>query len=720
MDIWNYKPGATVFGVGGVEQMRITSSGNVGIGTTDPQGKLDVRGNSYLSSTSIGRSGGHYQEIGYNVGFTTTNDTYTYRYTDTSASMRMGFDGFEFRTAPVGTQGSGLILSEKMRITAGGNVGIGISSPGTYRLNVNASGGGNGGIYANSSAGYVAGTFVAPNNAGNSYGLLVNAGTNNTDYAMKISNASNTGNLLFVRGDGNVGIGTTTPSDLLTLSGASGPIIGLNGPTTNYRGLKMSDASGTEKWFAGANDMGNYVVRQNGATDLMTFSGGNMGMGTSSPTEFMEIYGSSKKLKLTQNPGVPGGPTLWMTAAGGASDANAATLRLHTASIWSRTDGITSIGLWDKSSVWMNFYGGNVGIGTAGTASQKLEVNGTTKTNDLMLSNLASCSGKLYTDASGNVLCGTDNAGLTVNTTGYIPKSNGSAFVDSSIFASGANIGIGTANPGSKFTISSPDSNGAFAQSSAGLNLVGTTYDLRMGVDNTNGNSWIESVMTGVGGASFLLNPKNNGKVGIGTTSPGAKLDIAENQVGGGTPIAIFRGTNTVGGGQREINTYYAGISTDSGSVYTNFGSIGAAKENGTQGNTAGFLTLKTNPHGGSLTEAMRITSTGKVGIGTSAPNKLLHIKSATGTNAEINIQSANKPLWGIYHDETSEELRFWNGSNRVVFGSGGNVGIGTTSPGTSLSINQNTTYNEPTLGVATGGFSLLGTGLYGLYGGVK
>lgn len=71
----------------------------------------------------------------------------------------------------------------------------------------------------------------------------------------------------------------------------------------------------------------------------------------------------------------------------------------------------------------------------------------------------------------------------------------------------------------------------------------------------------------------------------------------------------------------------------------------------------------------------------GNVGIGTSSPNKLLHLKTTTGTNAELNIQSGTKPLWGIYHDETSEELRFWNGSNKVVFGSGGNVGIGTTSP---------------------------------------
>ncbi len=84
----------------------------------------------------------------------------------------------------------------------------------------------------------------------------------------------------------------------------------------------------------------------------------------------------------------------------------------------------------------------------------------------------------------------------------------------------------------------------------------------------------------------------------------------------------------------------------------------------------------------------------GKVGIGTTAPNKSLHLQTTTGTNAELDIQSGTKPLWGIYHDETTEELRFWNGDNRVVIGSAGNVGIGTISPGARLDTRIQTTQN--------------------------
>ena len=49
------------------------------------------------------------------------------------------------------------------------------------------------------------------------------------------------------------------------------------------------------------------------------------------------------------------------------------------------------------------------------------------------------------------------------------------------------------------------------------------------------------------------------------------------------------------------------------------------------------------------------------IGIGTTAPNRLLHIASSTG-NAEIDIQSGGKNHWAIYHDAGTEDLRLYNG----------------------------------------------------------
>lgn len=58
----------------------------------------------------------------------------------------------------------------------------------------------------------------------------------------------------------------------------------------------------------------------------------------------------------------------------------------------------------------------------------------------------------------------------------------------------------------------------------------------------------------------------------------------------------------------------------------------------------------------------------GKVGIGTDAPNasSKLHVKTGAGTNSEINIQSGSNQHWAIYHDEATNELRFWHGENRL------------------------------------------------------
>ena len=40
-----------------------------------------------------------------------------------------------------------------------------------------------------------------------------------------------------------------------------------------------------------------------------------------------------------------------------------------------------------------------------------------------------------------------------------------------------------------------------------------------------------------------------------------------------------------------------------------------------------------------------------------------------------------------MYHDEATEQLRFWNGADRVTFSSGGNVGIGTSAPSQKLEV---------------------------------
>ena len=61
--------------------------------------------------------------------------------------------------------------------------------------------------------------FVGPNTANESFGPLIVAGTSSSDAALSVYNASVGTNYLYVRGDGNIGIGTTGPAQKLDIYG---------------------------------------------------------------------------------------------------------------------------------------------------------------------------------------------------------------------------------------------------------------------------------------------------------------------------------------------------------------------------------------------------------------------------------------------------------------------------------------------------------------------
>jgi len=55
---------------------------------------------------TIGNSGGHYDEIGYNVGFTATAGSYNYVVPNTAVSIRLGWFGdIEFELPRSGRRG---------------------------------------------------------------------------------------------------------------------------------------------------------------------------------------------------------------------------------------------------------------------------------------------------------------------------------------------------------------------------------------------------------------------------------------------------------------------------------------------------------------------------------------------------------------------------------------------------------------------------------------
>ena len=106
------------FGTNGTEKVRITSDGNFGIGTDNPNRKLVVEnsGDTFLSVKA-----GTSDDVGVIFGDTDSDARGLIRYANNGDSLRFWTSG-----------------SEKVRITSDGNLGIGTISPG-YKLEVNGS-----------------------------------------------------------------------------------------------------------------------------------------------------------------------------------------------------------------------------------------------------------------------------------------------------------------------------------------------------------------------------------------------------------------------------------------------------------------------------------------------------------------------------------------------------------------------------------------------------
>ena len=189
------------------------------------------------------------------------------------------------------------------------------------------------------------------------------------------------------------------------------------------------------------------------------------------------------------------------------------------------------------------------------------------------------------------------DAGTLLSTPLFIERSTGS-------------VGIGTTTPTAPLTVAGTSD---LAWSATTSKLVISRSGVVARLQNYD-----------TGSASPIALQWDGGNVGIGTTSPTFKLDVASSDTGfyAGGGIAM-RDANTP--------TNYVAMGQYSHLIGGGGTTNGALVNNGT-----GFLSLHTN-----AIEGMRITSAGNVGIGLSAPlsGAKLHIASANGTTYAANAQ---------------------------------------------------------------------------------
>ncbi|MFC1478710.1 hypothetical protein ACFL57_04555 [Candidatus Margulisiibacteriota bacterium] len=196
-------------------------SGDVGIGTTAPGYELEIASTTaaaaiYNTDTGVGFSNLYFKSD--YTGLSNTNDILSSvsAQADDSSGGKMVFS----TVAGAGGGGTAGTLYERVRIQANGNVGIGTTNPGNFRLNVQKD-----------EEDWVG---LIKNTAANAYGLAIDlSSSSGVNYALAVYTATNSG--LFVENNGQVGIGTAAPSTELEVIGTvSANAFLINGSPADY------------------------------------------------------------------------------------------------------------------------------------------------------------------------------------------------------------------------------------------------------------------------------------------------------------------------------------------------------------------------------------------------------------------------------------------------------------------------------------------------------
>ncbi|TSA46548.1 hypothetical protein D4R52_00320, partial [bacterium] len=283
--MFNRQAAPLVFGTTNAERMRIDAGGNVGVGTTAPAQKLDVRNLNTDYQLRLGDSAA--DAYTYSVGRVSASGSFSIYGNQTTAGA------FKFGNIDNGTL---------FTITNAGNVGIGTTNPGTkldikgtYQARFNTEQTATGELPAGVAIyGLSNNLSLIGDGAGIAGNKLVLPYYNQSQFysALEVANvASGYGNLLLMKSGGNVGIGTTGPNYLLEVkqAGANPGINILN--TTNQRatigfGLNSGLTSG---WIMGQdsayNGTKNFYLydTSNSAFRLVVDTAGNVGIGTTTP-----------------------------------------------------------------------------------------------------------------------------------------------------------------------------------------------------------------------------------------------------------------------------------------------------------------------------------------------------------------------------------------------------------------------------------------------------
>jgi hypothetical protein len=242
------------------------------------------------------------------------------------------------------------------------------------------------------------------------------------------------------------------------------------------------------------------------------------------------------------------------------------------------------------------------------------------------------------------------------------------------------------------------------------------------GSTGASGNLTLDSTSHGTKG-NIVLNP-TSGNVGIGIASPSYALsvngtiygnsEILENNTNSssGPAISFWKHRNYAATQSGDELGFLSFIGHDGTGLYRSASITSYAEGAPTSGThtVPGALVFSTTSSGSDVTEKMRITSAGKVGIGTSNPTVDFEVNKSTSSIVGIfggdtyqkglNIGTSSTNRWSWYQETAANgrSLNLYRDQTGISAGASyvmtilhnGNVGIGPSSPSARFEVIRN------------------------------
>ncbi len=573
-------------------------------------------------------------------------------------------------------------------------------------------------------------------------------------------NGATWGSKVAIKDSGNLGIGTTSPASTMTVAGSIG-LTGVGAPPVAPAGTgRLYFDSGVNKLKLSENG-GAYVNLIGGAGGAVTLQaatpgvadsghlnitgtglfGGNVGIGTASPTSLLSVEGSvpgSYVGAYVKNTGGNAAATLSRFSVGQTNAESVALLlqfdhNTDNALVLNRKLGTGTLDLQTTGGGLHISNAGNTGIGTTSPVTA-LDVNGgeTIRSSSTWVGTSTpvvppSAQGALYYDSglkqfmvsqngASFTALGTANSGggwtraapvlapanasdnVVIQSTLTV-QGNAFSVGGSTLVAVSGSVGIGTTAPATNLEVDGNNYGGGGAQSFALFVSTNQSHGAvapGLGFGGTNGVATIQTYAN----AALTINP-NGGNVGIGTAGPDTPL-----QVFGGSGNLLKLQSSTLMGtaGQVMRIPFVQNTNVEVSRIEANTeasGQIGL-----------GFYTYNS---GLSPSQNLYIKSNGNVGVGTTNPGARLQTECDGGGNC-IRIHgignyepvldlSSSTPNTGLQVLRETSLANFWavktvtpglslglftdnTASHGIYIQTGGNVGIGTTGPDAKLTVN--------------------------------